>query len=374
LLARRAMFLAIKELMRLLQLANVDLERLWSHGGPPSENGRPILDFSTNLNPFGPPASVLRALREGLADIARYPDTDSLMLAEALAKHRFGVDPNQIVIGNGVNECIHAIARNRPPGVVAIVQPTYTEYHRACVNAGHQVEHWVPEGDDFQPAPFDPGGAQMVWLCNPNNPTGRLWRQDQLLSWVKTYPSVDFVVDESFLPFRRDEFRYSLIGHVNRFDNLIVLRSLTKLFTLPGLRLGYLVANPDRASALRSDQPWWPIGVLAQLAGIAALKDEPFVRKTQAWLKPERNLLLYKLDAFSDHLHAVLSETNFVLVRLQRISAEMLRYQLLRHGICIRLATNRFVGLEGEYVRLAVRTRKENEQLLTALQIVLKKS
>ena len=357
--------------MRLLPLANVDLQHLWSHGGLPSANGRPLLDFSTNLNPLGPPAGVLQALRRGLSDIARYPDTDSSMLVHALAKHH-RVDPDQIVIGNGVNECIHAIARSRSPGVVAIVQPTYTEYHRACVNAGHEVQHWLADGDDFQPAPFDPDAARMVWLCNPNNPTGRLWRRDQLLSWVKTYPRVDFVVDESFLPFRRDELRYSLIDRVKQLGNLIVLRSLTKLFTLPGLRLGYLVAHPDRASALRSDQPWWPIGVLSQVAGLAALKDKPFVRKTQAWLKPERNLLLYKLDAFSDQLRPVLSETNFVLVRLQRISAEMLTCRLLRHNICVRLATNRFIGLEGEYIRLAVRTRKENEQLLTALQSILK--
>jgi len=366
------MFLAIRKFMRLLQPANVDLERLWSHGGPPSENGRPLLDFSTNLNPLGPPASVLRALRQGLPEIAHYPDTNSLMLTEELAKQYYGVEPTQIVIGNGVNECIHAVARSRPPGLMAIVQPTYTEYHRACLNAGHQVEHWVPEGDDFQPTPFDPGRARMVWLCNPNNPTGRLWPREQLLSWIEANPRVDFVVDESFLVFRRDG--HSLISRVRGLENLIVLRSLTKLFTLPGLRLGYLVAHPDRASALRSDQPWWPIGVLSQVAGLAALKDKPFVRRTQAWLKPERNLLLYKLDAFSDHLRSVLSETNFVLVRLQRISAEMLRHRLLRHNICIRLATNRFIGLEGEYIRLAVRTRKENEQLLTALQIVLKKS
>jgi threonine-phosphate decarboxylase len=366
------MFLAIRELMRLLQLANVDLERLWSHGGPPSENGRPLLDFSTNLNPFGPPAGVLRALRQGLPDIARYPDTNSLMLAQALAKHRFGVDPNQIVIGNGVNECIHAIARSRSPGVVAILQPTYTEYHRACVNAGHQVQHWLAEGDEFQPAPFDPGRARIVWLCNPNNPTGRLWPGDQLRSWVRAYPDVDFVVDESFLPFRRDELRHSLISQVKRLGNLIVVRSMTKLFTLPGLRLGYLVASSDRASALRSGQPWWPIGILAQLAGIAALKDKPFVRRTQAWLNRERNWLLRQFDVFSDHLHPVRSEANFVLIRLQGISAEMLRHQLLCHGICVRLATNRFVGLEGEYIRLAVRTRKENERLIKALRSILK--
>lgn len=358
-------------MMRLLRNPNFDLKQLWSHGGSPSANGRPILDFSTNVNPLGPPAGVLQALRRGLPDIARYPDSDSSRLVKALANyHR--VDLPQIVIGNGVNECIHAIARSRPPDIVAIVQPTYTEYHRACLNAGHQVEHWVPDGDDFQPSPFDPGRARMIWLCNPNNPTGRLWRPKQLLSWIEANPRVEFVVDESFLPFRGDHLYHSFTSRAKRLGNVIVLRSLTKLFTLPGLRLGYLVANSDRASALRADQPWWPIGALSQLAGIAAMKDKAFVRKIQAWLKPERNLLLYKLDAFSDHLHPVLSETNFVLVRLEGISAEMLRHRLLRHGICIRLATNQFVGLEGEYIRLAVRTRKENEQLIGALGSILK--
>jgi len=357
--------------MRLLRTANLDLKQLWSHGGSPSSNGRPVLDFSTNLNPLGPPISIVRALRRGLPDIARYPDHDSSMLTEALANYH-GIEPSQIVIGNGVNECIHAVARSRPPDVVAIVQPTYTEYHRACLNAGHRVQHWLADSDNFQPESFEPGSARIVWLCNPNNPTGQLWRPKQLLSWIEANPDVEFVVDESFLPFRGDHRRHSLISVVKRLGNVIVLRSLTKLFTLPGLRLGYLVASPERATALRSDQPWWPIGVLSQLAGIAALKDKAFVRKTQAWLKPELNLLLYKLDTFSEHLRTVLSETNFVLVRLQGISAEMLGHRLLRHGICVRLATKQFVGLEGEYIRLAVRTRKENDQLIAALRSILK--
>jgi threonine-phosphate decarboxylase len=356
--------------MRLLRNVNVDFKQLWSHGGLPSENGRPLLDFSTNLNPLGPPASVLQALRRGLPAIARYPDSDSSMLVQALANHH-RVSPAQIVIGNGVNECIHAIARSRPPDVVAIVQPTYTEYHRACMNAGHQIQHWLADGDDFQPAPFDPGRARMVWLCNPNNPTGRLWPRSKLVPWIKAHPLVDFVVDESFLPFHRDEHRHTIIPQVKRLQNLIVLRSLTKHFTLPGLRIGYLLTNSDRASTLRAYQPWWPIGVLPQLAGIAALHDKAFVRRTKAWLNPERNWLLRQIRILAPHLQPLPSEANFVLVRLEGISAERLSEQLLRYGIWIRLATNRFVGLQGEYIRVAVRTRKENKQIVTALRTIL---
>ncbi len=359
--------------MRLLRNANINSEQLWSHGGIPSENGRPLLDFSTNLNPLGPPVSVLQALRRGLPDIARYPDTDSSMLVEALAKyHR--VDPAQIVIGNGVNECIHAIARSRPPDTVAIVQPTYTEYHRACVNAGHQVRHWLADGDDFQPTSFDPRGARLVWLCNPNNPTGRLWARGKLIPWIKAHPRVDFVVDESFLPFHQDEARHSVVSAIKQSKNLIVLRSLTKHFTLPGLRLGYLVAPKDRACQFRSFQPWWPIGVLTQLAGIAALNDKAFVRRTKAWLNPERKWFLQQLRFFFPHLQPVPSEANFILIKLEGISAERLSEQLLRRGIWIRLASNRFVGLNGEYIRLAVRTRIENKQLVAALQCVLNQS
>jgi threonine-phosphate decarboxylase len=358
--------------MHLLRHANVDLKQLWSHGGVSHKNGRPLLDFSTNLNPLGPPVSILRALREGLPAIARYPDTNSLMLAEALAKHYYGVNPPQIVIANGVNECIHAIARSRPPDIMAIVQPTYTEYHRACLIAGHQVQHWLADTDNFQPEPFDPGPARMVWLCNPNNPTGRLWRRGQLPDWIKAHPGIDFIVDESFLPFQPDELKHSLIRQAKRLGNLIVLRSLTKLFTLPGLRLGYLVANPERASALRSSQPWWPIGALSQVAGVAALKEKQFVRSTQTWLIRERKWFLQQLGSFCSHFHPVPSEANFALVRLEGISAERLTDHLLRRDIWVRLATSRFVGLDGEYIRLAVRTRKENEQLITALQAILK--
>src|SRR5262249_9509195 len=153
------------------------------------------------------------------------------------------------------------------------------------------------ESEDFQPKPFDPGGARMVWLCNPNNPTGRLWHSGRLLDWIKAHPSVDFIVDESFLPFRTDEPRHSLIRQAKRLGHLIVLRSLTKLFTLPGLRLGYLVTHPDHASALRSSQPWWPISVLSQVAGIAALKDKHFVRSTQTRLIRERKWFLQQLSS-----------------------------------------------------------------------------
>src|SRR5262245_54507173 len=176
-----------------------DPSSLFRPGGvSPSERGR-LLDFSANVNPLGPPASVLRVLREELPAIAHYPDPECRALRQKLAEHH-GVDPEQIVVGNGSNELIYAIARALKPRRVAIAEPTYTEYLRASLSVGAKADHWLAEGNHFKLKPFDPEGADIVWICNPNNPTGTYWAgADHLAHWIEANPRTTFVVDEAFL-------------------------------------------------------------------------------------------------------------------------------------------------------------------------------
>ncbi|MBV9125029.1 MAG: aminotransferase class I/II-fold pyridoxal phosphate-dependent enzyme, partial [Planctomycetes bacterium] len=211
---------------------------LFRHGGRPTAGEDNRLDFSANINPLGPPRSALQAIARAWGGVASYPDPECRPLSDLLAA-RHQVEPAQVLIGNGSNELIYLISRAWKPRRVAIVEPTYTEYLRASLLVGAEVDHWLPEEEAFQPQPFDPGAAELVWLCQPNNPTGQLWPAGTLAGWVEAHPRVLFVVDEAFLPFLPEEAEYSMIPALRRLPNLVVLRSLTKFYALPGLRIGY---------------------------------------------------------------------------------------------------------------------------------------
>jgi threonine-phosphate decarboxylase len=357
--------------MRKIPCPFSDPTPLFRHGDRPAALIEGAIDFSTSINPLGPPRSACRALRLGLAAVGRYPDPECSRLAALLAS-RHGVAPAQVMIGNGSNELIYTVARAFRPRRAAIVEPTYTEYLRASLLAGAVVDHWLAEREDFQAQPFDPQEADLVWVCNPNNPTGHLWPRGRLEEWVAAFPRVRFVVDEAFLPFLQDEADQSLVGACARLPNLVVLRSLTKLYALPGLRLGYAVAHAELAERLRGQTVPWSVNALAQVAGLAALEDADFVARTRAWLGPERDALHGRLRGFAGHLQPLPSRANFLLVRLRGITADWLARRLQDHGIAIREAGN-FVGLDASQIRVAVRTAADNDRLRTALGLVLHK-
>jgi threonine-phosphate decarboxylase len=345
-----------------------DPAHLFRHGsGAACE--RPLLDFAVNLNPLGPPPAMLEVLRRELEAVIRYPDTDSGALRKVLAA-RHNLTPDHFVVGNGSNDLIHAVARLFSTRQVLIVEPTYTEYLRASLAAGQKPEHWLAEGDHFQAEPFKLGAGRLVWLCNPNNPTGYLWRRDQLTAWIAANPTTQFVVDEAFLPFRPDESNYTLIGAIDRLSNLAVLRSLTKLYTLPGLRLGYIVTNSDLATRIQAQLPTWSVNVLAQIAGIAALGDQGFLMRTHAWLNAERSSFLKQLHALPG-VDPVPSQANFILLRLRERLAGDVAGRLATRGIAVRDASN-FIGLDKHYIRVSVRTRADNQRLAEELGTLLR--
>jgi len=353
-----------------------DTTPLFRHGDAAGGARDGLVDCSVSVNPLGPPASVLRSLKRlnslpqpgdgWIPLIGRYPDSNCSRLGTALA-FRHGIAGDQVVVGNGTNDLIYAAARVFRPRRVAIVEPTYTEYFRASLRAGASVEHWLADGPGFEPKPFDPRGADLVWLANPNNPTGRLWAPGRLVSWIEAHPRTLFVVDEAFLPFRPDEVHHSLIAAVHRLGNLIVLRSLTKLYTLPGLRLGYAVAASRLAAQLQDEIIPWSVNALAQAAGLVALEDRPFLAQTHAWFTEEALPFPGQLRNASTALAPIPSEANFVLVRLQGTTADQLVNRLAKRGFAVRDASN-FIGLDNHYVRVAVRQPEDNRRLLDALR------
>jgi threonine-phosphate decarboxylase len=340
-----------------------------------------LLDFAVSINPLGPPPSVVAALRRALAlpagdhvcppALAGYPDPDCTELTAALAR-RHGLGPSQVVVGNGANDLLYAAARALRPRRAAIVEPTYTEYLRASGAAWAAAEHWLPKAGALEPRTFEPGGADLVWLGNPNNPTGWLWPRGRLAAWVEAHPQTIFVVDEAFMPFRPDEADHSLIPAVHRLANLIVVRSLTKVYTLCGLRLGYVVAGQPLAARLRGEVVPWSVNALAQVAGLAALEDDAFLPRTHAWFREEAESFASRLGACSPRLEPVPSAANFALVRLNGITAGRLAAELLRTGFAVRDASN-FIGLDERFVRVAVRSAEDNQRLLAALHTALER-
>ena len=163
--------------MRKSPLAFPDRDALFRHGGCPDADAATSSISVPALTPLALPAGMLPTLRQHLLSICRYPDPGCRKLTNRLAILH-SVDASQVLVGNGSNELIHLITRALRPSRVAIVEPTYTEYLRAALLAGATTEHWLPDNDQFRPQPFDPEGADLVWLCNPNNPTAFLWPRD----------------------------------------------------------------------------------------------------------------------------------------------------------------------------------------------------
>jgi L-threonine-O-3-phosphate decarboxylase len=358
-------------IMRKISRPTSDLSSLFRHGGvaQPSK----VLDYSASINPLGPPRGVLLVLsvllrletHQGPSPIAHYPDPACPALVLRIAGQH-GVDPPQVVVGNGASELIHALPWAFGCRRVAIVEPTYTEYLRASLLAGAEVEHWLAEGNNFVPEPFDPADADLVWLCNPNNPTGQLWPRGQLEPWMAAHPRTLFALDESFLPFLPDEAEQSLIPAIPRLPNLIVIRSLTKVYGLAGLRLGYAVAAPECADRLRSHLPPWSVNAFAQAAGDVALQEVSFLSQTREWLSQQSPLLRTRLAGCSCCVEPVPGQANFVLLRLRGATSAWATQRLLKRGLAVRDAAN-FIGLDGQYIRVAVREAADNQRLVRDL-------
>ncbi len=350
-----------------------------SHGGRPEQllprfglpAARSVIDFSANLNPLGPPAWLAQRLVAGLAEIDAYPDPDYTEARRAIARAE-GIAPEQVRLTNGGAEAIFlaaALLARRKVRRVVVVQPTFAEYQRACRHYGIEVEHLVLQGKRFE---WDESraleamrDAGALFLCRPNNPTGTLIERgaiERLLAMAQRH-DVLLVVDEAFVDFVCPDERLTPL--LARFDNLLLLRSMTKLYAIPGLRLGYLLGKASAVDEIAGLQLPWSVNALA--AGLVAplLADRDFLARTHAWLSVERPLLAGKLEALG--LSVVPSSANFLLFQgLRGESMPALLAHLAHQGILAR-HTHNFPGLDGAWLRVAVRSRQENTRLVDAI-------
>lgn len=327
-----------------------------------------VLDFSANINPLGPSPRVREAA--AAADLAAYPDRESLVLREALAS-RLGVAVENILVGNGSTELIHLLARSRlrPGDACSIFAPTFGEYEAAALAAGAEVHNLsAAEADGFCWSIDAAIGAleqrrpAVVFLCNPNNPTG-VHLDRETVGRLASAVAADalLVLDDAYAPLA-DDPQDSL--PLLRRGNVAILRSMTKDHALAGVRLGYLVARPDVVAGARALQHAWSVNAVAQAAGLAALADGAHIEAARAVIRDARAFLRTELDALG--LPVTPSATNFLLVRVG--DGAGVRAALLRRGVAVRDCAS--FGLP-EHIRVAVRRPAECARLVEALKAVL---
>jgi threonine-phosphate decarboxylase len=327
-----------------------------------------LLDFSANINPKGFPPGLDRAVKEAMRQIVHYPDRRCLDLRQALAAYH-GLSPGQILVGNGSTEFIFLAARDLRPKRGLIVSPAFSEYEQALNAARVPVAfHPTAESHNFTLMEVpEPQAGDLVFLAHPASPSGALLNPELLLAVAARLEAAGayLLVDEAFVDFVEEA---SLKIYLSRFPRLMLLRSFTKFFGIPGMRLGYVLAAPELCARLTAGQEPWSVNTMAQVMGRACLADLEYMRETRILIQQEREFLYSRLAA-QPGLRPFPSAVNYFLVKLTRpgASAAHLQRQMLAHRIVIRDASN-FRGLDERFFRLAVRRRDENVRLLRALE------
>ena len=330
-----------------------------------------LLDFSANINPLGFPPGIAGAVQESLKDIVHYPDRRCLELTRDLAVYH-GLSPEQILVGNGSTELIYLAVRALKPSKALIVAPAFSEYEHALENAGVPVDFLITtEAQNFTlDQALDPQGADLVFLAHPASPAGALLPPELLLEVAARLndAGVFLLLDEAFIDFVEDASFKTQLG---QFPRVLLLRSFTKFFAIPGMRLGYLLGAPVLISRLAALQEPWSVNTLAQAMGRACLKDRDYITRTRDLIREEKEYLFEGL-AFLPGLQPFPSAVNYLLVKLTSSDfiASGLRQALFMDKIVIRDASN-FRGLDEHFFRVAVRSREENDRLLSSLWYLL---
>lgn len=338
-----------------------------THGGnlDPKQD---LLDFSANINPLGMPDAVRSAIIETAPDCAHYPDPYCTALTGKLSDHEL-IPASQIVCGNGAADLIFRTAYAFRPRRALIPVPTFSEYACALRETGCEIrEYTLSEANDYRldnaflSALSDE--IDIVFLCTPNNPTGQLI-QPELLHQITEKcrkHNILLLCDECFLRFCADAEQYSLRPYL--YENAVILNAFTKLYAIPGLRLGYALCGSEQtAERLRQTGQFWSVSVPAQAAGIAALQVQEWIPKTVRYVCSERAWLSDALRRAG--LDVYDSAANFLLLKAPADFAEQMR----QRGIMIRKCGD-FRGLTTEHFRIAVRTHEENLALISALREV----
>ena len=365
------------------------------------KNLKEILDYSSNINPYGIPESLKKRITENLEILERYPDPDYVELREKLA-HLNNVNMSDIVLGNGATEIIFLFMKVINPKKILIVSPTFGEYERAVKAVGTsrnsidlscsddnknienkeiEIEYFeLKESDDFN---LNIGNLKnelekkydLLIICNPNNPTGKflkLAQTEEILKECNKYDTKLFI-DEAFIEFLADGMKKSIINTEENKKNLFVTRAFTKFFAIPGLRLGYgMYFGKELEKKISEKKEPWSVNNIAEMAGLTVLDDTEYIEKTLKWITKEKIYMYEKLNEISG-IKVYETEVNFITGKIDEklfsegLNVKILREKMLEQGILIRDASN-FKFLDERFFRLAIKDRESNDRVIEAMK------
>jgi len=329
-----------------------------------------IIDFSANINPLGLPGGLRKAINDGIKECEKYPDPFCRKLVSALAVYE-NINEEYIFCANGASDIIFRLAPALKPKRALLLAPTFTDYEKALKTVGCETDYYLLSAENE----FSISGdyikrispeTDMVWICNPNNPTGQGCNKLFLYKVLDHCRQTNTVVlvDECFIDFMDHPEEYSVQSHIGSHNNLIILKAFTKIFAMPGIRLGYaLTSNTEIIEKLRHSGQDWSVSALAQAAGISALQNKKYLQNTKELVSIERRFLQKELTELGFKIYG--SMANYIFFHSP--SFKNLDRMLLSKGILIRSCSN-YAGLGSGYFRVAVRNNSDNLKLLVALK------
>jgi threonine-phosphate decarboxylase len=378
----------ISRLMEETKMASpCDKKRFVSHGGDvwgfsrkyniPLEK---VLDFSGPINFLGPSPKAVEAIKEYAKLVRFYPDPNPVDLRQQIAQYvGQGVEAENIILGNGSIELIYMVAEVFQRGFKAVIPvPSFSEYEKAVLRVGGNVifvqlpSNFALELENIKKAVTD--DTKIIYICNPHSPSGTLYSRESILELADFCQKKGIIVsvDENYIEFAEKGQEATVAGYVKKYENLFVIRSVTKFYGMPGIRFGYAIAAENFIEKLQTVRQPWSINGLAGCATLAAFHDTEFIENTKRTIKREK-VLLAKMLGEIDGLHVYPSETNFLLVQIRspKFTSTSLREALAKEGLLIRDCCT-FVGLDDKYFRVTVRSAQDNLRLVDALKSKIK--
>lgn len=340
--------------------------------------GNNLVDFSANINPLGPPDRVMDAIKAQLYQIIHYPDPVQRKFKQKLAE-KLDVTPFHLVIGNGAAECMALAILALKPKRVGVIYPCFSEYEQLSVAFGATVKGCYGKNDrqlkpDLAELFEVISEVDLMFIGHPNNPTGMVYTVDELHQIMKQAEKSDtfVVIDEAFIDFLPDQNQLTLLQDIETYKHMIIIRSMTKFYAIPGLRLGYAIAHPTLIKRLKEKQVTWSVNQVALLAGELCVDEMDYAEKTRSLIIDQREVVKSKIE--KDLGWYVFSgRANYLLIRLPKpLTASKLQWKMGQKGFLIR-SCSMYKGLTEQDFRIAIRSENENNLLLKAFSEVVEK-
>ena len=337
-----------------------------------NKNPEDIIDFSSNINP-NVIDNLDKYILEGIKKSKSYPDINYVSLRNNIGDY-LNINPQYIIPGNGATEIIYLLMKNIKKRF-AILSPTFSEYERGATLNNLEVIHFMLNKDEefsinLSEIEGNIDEFDSLFICNPNNPNGSVKQIEQLLKLLADHDKL-LIVDETFMEFVYEEHDYSLVKYIEEYKNLFIIKAVTKFFGLPGLRLGYgITSNEDLVEGIYKYKEPWTINSFADTLSNYIFKDENYIKYSKEYYFKEREEMLSSLRKIKN-LKVHDTDTNFILIRVENMKAEELKLKLFRDSnILIRDASN-FIGLDENYIRIAIKSHEENKMILNELNKIM---